>query len=413
MDKWLSNTTVVRIVALVIAVLLWAVVQFDEKPPSGSLTSQIQTMSISDVQLVYIGLDETQYRLQSLDPPLINLTLTGRTSSINRVNTLNYRVQVNLANIQEGTHSLPLEGVGFPPGVEVKILPSSVSVTIEKLNKKEVPVHILLEGRPADGFIAGDPIITPERVNVTLPSSMLDQVDSVSAKINIDGATEPIGKEVKLKAFDKYGNEMNLSITPSVVDVEVPITSPFVSLPIQLRFAGEPATGYSVASYNQNVNRITVYGPENVLNQFEFYEGPTIDLSGLNEDAEIILDIPLKPGVTQIQPTQVQLSVDVEPSVITTVSDVPISISGQNQHYDAVMRKPEDGLLDIQISGAPNLVEPVEAEDIQAIIDVSNLPPGHYELPTTLLFPNFITSATEEPYIVEVDILEDEEVADF
>ncbi len=403
MDRWLNNITVVRIIAPILAILLWAVVHFDENPPTGSASSPIQTMPISNVKVTLESLDTSQFKIKSMDPALVNLTLTGKQSNLNKVNTLDYKIQADLSAVHEGTHSLPLQAVGFPSGVQVQMNPSSISITIEKMNKKEVPVSILLKGEPANGYIAGEPIVRPNRVNVTLSTSMLDQVDSVSAELDISGASGPVEKEVKLQAYDVEGKKLDIPITPSVVDVEVPITNPFVSMPLKVRFTGEPEEGYSVAGYIQEVNEVTVYGPEEVLSELEFYDGLAVDINQLNDDADFTLDIPLKNGVIQVQPSELKVTVDIEPAVTKTLDNVPLSISGQNQNYNTVILDHEEG-LDIQIRGAANLVEPLNIEDVQAIADVSNLPPGQYDIPVTLNLPNFVKQAPEEPYSIQVEI---------
>ena len=50
----------------------------------------------------------------------------------------------------------------------------------------------------------------------------------------------------------------------------------------------------AIASFKQSVDTITIYGPQDVLDKYEFYDGLTIDLSQLKQSGTMELDI--KPG---------------------------------------------------------------------------------------------------------------------
>ena len=63
----------------------------------------------------------------------------------------------------------------------------------------------------------------------------------------MDKAQAAVTKQVRLQAFDKDGKEVTLNINPSVVDVEVPITSPFQTIPLQMKINGDPPKGFAIA----------------------------------------------------------------------------------------------------------------------------------------------------------------------
>src|SRR5690554_5108935 len=118
MDKFLGNLTVVRIIALILALLLWVVVHLDQQVVQVPTTSAIQTRSISDVEIAISGLNTDQLHLQSIDPLNVNIVLRGRESAINQVSNHDGQVHADLSNITEGVHVIRLEAVGYSQGAE-------------------------------------------------------------------------------------------------------------------------------------------------------------------------------------------------------------------------------------------------------------------------------------------------------
>ncbi|HZG77619.1 MAG TPA: CdaR family protein, partial [Paenibacillus sp.] len=231
MDNWLRNNNIIRIVAVVVGLLLWVIVRLDVQNASGPTqpTTVSQTYTNQSVQVV--GLDEERYTLLSYEPTKVSITVIGTAAALRRVEIEDYKVILDLTDVQAGEHLVSLTHEGFPSNVQVVLDPPNVSVSLDEKERKEVPVTINIIGSPADGFTAGEPIAQPNRVNVTVSSSLADQVASVVGLIDIDGATESVKQQVKLVALDQEGTELDVAVTPAVVDVEMPVTSPFKTVP--------------------------------------------------------------------------------------------------------------------------------------------------------------------------------------
>ena len=144
-----------------------------------------------------------------------------------------------------------------------------------------------------------------------------------------------------MQAFDKEGKEVTLGINPSVVDVEVPITSPFQTIPLQLKISGEPPKGFAIAMVTQTPDKVTVYGAQDVVDRLEFYQGPQLSVQDLKETKDYTLDIPLRNKVTQLDPAKVTVHVEIVPSITKAVENVPITIIGQNENYTTKVIQPE------------------------------------------------------------------------
>jgi hypothetical protein len=128
----------------------------------------------------------------------------------------------------------------------------------------------------------------------------------------------------------------------------------------------------------------------------EFYEGPPVDLTGLKENKTFSLDIPLRTKVTTLDPGKVEVKVEIVPSSTRSFEQVPITIVGQNDVYDTKVTAPANGNVSLTLEGAPTVLEKLKLQDVQAIVDVSNLPPGKHEVTVNVNVSPFVRKAGAE-----------------
>jgi YbbR domain-containing protein len=404
MDKLLHSNNVVRAIALMIGILLWVVVHLDTDKTTVTATPLPVEQTINAVKIIPAQLDETHFSLQKMDPEYVNITLKGKQSALTKLKTSVIQVQVDLSNAAVGTHAYPLKVLNVPSSVTWTLNPSMVTVTLEELQKKEYPVTINIVGIPSAGYIVGQPIINPSRVHVTLKTSELNLVDSVRAEVSVDKADAVINKQVKLTAYGKDGKPIDATITPAVVDVEIPVTVPFKEMPLQVKVVGNTAPGYSIASMTQSVKRVTVFSSQATLDQMEFYEGPQVDVTDLKANKKITLDIPLKNKDIRVDPVKVEITLEIVPSTTLTMNNIPLRISGENDSFITKVILPEKLEIQALLEGAPDLLGKLTLQDVQAIVDVSNLPPGKHELSINLSLPMFIKAAEIQPQVLKATV---------
>lgn len=412
MDRWLRNKTIVQIVALILGTLLWIVVHVEQQPgTTGNVNPVIdnQTMIYSDVQIDVAGLDQEHYHIRRIDPAYVNVTVSGSSSDLRKINTgvLNNAIVLDLSGFQRGTHNqIPLQARGYPDNVEVTIDPPAVSVTIESISHKEVPVEVIVQGEPKEGFRAGDAIVQPNRVNVSVPESQIDEIVKVQAVVDITNVSEAVVTEKKLVAINRSGAEADVTISPSVAEISIPITSPFKTIPLQIKFNGEVPPGLAIADFYQSVDEVTIYGAETAIEPYDFYGGITINISDLNraQTFSYTYNIPLQQELHQVLPEKVDVVLRVVESETRTFENFPITLIGQNEEVHTEVTFPEEGIFDLVLEGAPELLRNVRPDNVQAMIDVSNLPPGEYTREIQLILPRFIKHGGD-PALLEATVV--------
>ncbi|MBW7476281.1 hypothetical protein K0T92_16230 [Paenibacillus oenotherae] len=407
MDKWLSHPTSLKILSLVMGILLWAVVHFDSDSPPNTVASLTETQDIAAVKIKVVGLDDRKYALRLLEPTTVKLRVTGSRSDLLSASPDDYKVTVDVTGIAEGRTTLPVK-VSLPNGIDyVRVEPQSVNVVLEQMLTKEYEVSIKTDGLPGKGYKTGTPIVKPNnRVHVTLPEDRMDSVSFVGARVSVEGEEETVTeKKVKLLVLDKNGKEMtDAIINPSVVEVEIPITKPFKKLPLQIGFTGKLPKGLAIASFEPGVEQVTVYGPQDVLDKYDFYDGINIDLSKLTQSGTIELDIKPEEGIATVDPATVTITYRIVNAESKLLSQLPVTIIGLSDGLKAKLTSPADGTVDLPVEGAANVLTGVSVKDVQLIADLSGLGPGNHVVPIDIHLPRFVAHSADIPLSITVEI---------
>ncbi|WP_277680063.1 CdaR family protein [Gracilibacillus dipsosauri] len=147
MNKWLDKPWMIRIVSLLLAVLLFVVVAFDENVYDDNdgfdsyfgTTNETQTLEDIPVRII---LDEEEYVVGGV-PETVKVTLQGSASKVTSIATRkNFDVFVDLEGLGTGTHTVPLEYSGIDEDLNVYVEPKEVEVSIEERATEEFSVNI-------------------------------------------------------------------------------------------------------------------------------------------------------------------------------------------------------------------------------------------------------------------------------
>jgi YbbR domain-containing protein len=410
MDKWLNSHWFARAVALLLAVMMWMVVNLE---PDQSTTADTNQPILIDGVTLHVKYDTDQYQVVN-QPSTVQVALQSNNPFYrhNFFPTDTWEVYVDAMGLGAGTHKVPVQYKGFPEDVKVGIIPNMVEITLEEKKTVEREVTVEMLGVVAPGYSAGEPIVKPFRALVRVPESQVDTVAAVKATVDLEGATSPIKTTVPLKVVDKSGNVIQgADVSPLTVEVDIPVTSPFVKVPLKLNLTNEMPNGYSLASVDSSVDEVTVYGPKEVVDALatSTYPGPSIDLSNLTSDRVMELKIPLGENIVKVEPEYLKVSLKVVPSTTKRLERIPIRISGLSEDLEARVLSTsgeEISTLSFDVIGAAEVLQEFRQEDVQIIADVSNMPAGVYEVTLNYIFnqSDYIKTAANAPKQVTVEI---------
>ncbi|WP_052676014.1 CdaR family protein [Paenibacillus sp. IHBB 10380] len=406
MDRWLKNNNVVKILAIALSILLWAIVHLDNSTPTPTTT--IDSKVIENIKVQAFDLDDSKYVLSAMDKDNVRMEVRGRRSDITSLFNEDYRVRLDLSDVKEGTNTLPLS-YDLPFGVElVSMQPKVVTVIIERRETASYPVNIVTKGRLADGYKAEAAVIDPSTVKVTLPSTSLADVVKIEGTVEFDGHTETFTqKKVKLTAYNNKGQEMkDAIIEPSSVSVEIPVIAPSINVPISIQYTGSLPEGLVLSEVTPNISQVKLYGPQDKLVGMNSYNDVMVDLSLVKQSGKSALSIDLKPpaGLVRIEPSTIQVEVDAVSVGERTVDGIPITIEGMDSGIEATIISPADKSVTMKLTGAASLLNSLNKEDIKIVAHVQGLKSGSHEVKLEVTLPRFITAADKQPLTATIEI---------
>jgi len=320
------------------------------------------------------------------------------------------RAVVDLSGLEPGTHNLPIQIQIVPRPVRlVNQSPENVSLTLETLAVKELPVSLVLRGTLATGYQAGDARLDTELVTITGAAPMVDRVAKVRATLDVNQANQTINRIVTLVALDETDAVINdVTIVPSEVSVTQEVSQRFGyrNVVVKVVATGQVADGYRLTNISVFPPAVTVFSanPQIVSDLPGFVETLPIDISGAKDDLDISIGLDLPDGVSVVgDETEVLVRVGIsaiESSL--TLPNVPIEVTDLAAGYRATVSPTE---VTVIISGPVALLDRLQAEDVRVLVSAIELTSGTYQLVpiVEILIPELIAQSVL-PETIQVTI---------
>ncbi|GLX68577.1 CdaR family protein [Paenibacillus glycanilyticus] len=409
MDKWLSHPTILKILSVAIALMLWAMVHFDAESTPATVTSNMDTKVIEAAAVTATGLDETKYALVNVEPTVVRMVVEGRKANLLKINEdEGYAVHLDLSDVTAGEHVVPLT-YDLPKGISlIEMSPRSATVDVVEIETKTFELGVATEGTPANGYIAGEPTVKSGTiVNITLPKDEMALVGAVRTTVDIEGAEKTVvNKKAQVVVYDTEGEAMEHAIIkPATVEVEVPVTPPLKTMPLQLSFTGSLPDGLSVSSVKADIDKVAVYGDQKLLDSMDTYTGGVVvDLSKIKESGTVKAKVTAVGDVKMVEPAEINVEVTVVPSETLTL-DRSVIMNDLPEGLKAAFKEPADGHISITVRGAPNILAAIQDDDVRLIADLSEAKVGQATFPLLVKLPRFIDLADEsQKFSIKLDI---------
>ncbi|PRS39198.1 YbbR-like domain-containing protein YbbR [Bacillus sp. NMCC46] len=398
MDKILNNRWAVKLLALVFALLLYGAVNSAQAPTPKKIgesffpTSTTDEATLTDIP-VKAYYDDEKYVVTGV-PQTVNVTIKGSTSAVKTARqTKNFEIYADMQNLSTGTHKVELKARDVSKGLTLSINPSVTTVTIQEKTTAEFPVETEFynQNKIKDGYSPEQPIVNPKKVTVTGSKDVIDKISVIKAFVNLEDVDQQIEKEARLTVYDSSGNELPVELSPSVVNITVPISSPSKKVPFKIERTGSLPDGISISSIETSPSEVTVYGSQKVLDSLDFIDGVKLDLSKIKDDTEIDADIPLPDGVKKVSPETVKIKVKVATAQEKKIDNVPISVVGLSKDLTSDFVSPSSGRLSLTAKGSKSAIDKLKASDLEAYINVGDLNEGTHEVTIQVNGPQNVT----------------------
>lgn len=388
----IKSNWVLKIMAVVFAIILWSYVIALENP--------VRQREIPDVSLRYNQSAELEAKGLAISASLsdvlnsVDVRVEVKQNNVKYVSNKNIIAEVDLSTIN-GPGEVPLEiNATSPYGEVLSVSPSTVTLVVDKLSQKYVPVEVEITGNVANGYHAVTPVISPDTVYIKGASVDVEKVASAVCKLNLSGLTENYSKSIEVDLLDKDGNMLDKNMfagTHSVivnVDVLAKKTVP-VNTDDLLIGKDELAEGYEISEIIIEPGTVDIIGKKEVLDSIESLEAIPIVVTGANTDVPRLLEFNLPEGVSILSDGQVQAVVRIREKVeVKNYNNVEVQIKNLAKGFDA---SSDIKKIDVVVIAGTNKLSRLFKQDILAYVDLDGLEEGTHELSIQFIMPEGFT----------------------
>lgn len=315
----------------------------------------------------------------------VDLTLSGNRSDLNELNSANITLKADMTKIYDpGVHQIDYS-ISLPGNVasnaftRVNQYPDSITVTVERLERKEVPVTTIYQGKAPDGYAVrrGDVQLDNEVIVVSGPSSVVERIEQAVITINLENQTESISQNYRYTLCDKDGVGVDSEmITVNTEEVHVDLTIQRfkqVQLVVTLVNGGGATQDNVICEIDPDI--IQISGSDIALEQV----GDTINLGTINlaeyETAtQLTFTIPTYDGVTN-DSGKTEAVVDLRFEGLST-KEIAIEEFKTVNVPEGYVAEVVTEKLTVKVRGPSELVSKLTAKDIVATIDFANQETG-------------------------------------
>ena len=319
MEKVTSSPWFLRIVALAFAILLFTYVnnennrQFSTSDRSGGATVNSSEM-ITDLP-VMVNIDHEEYFVTGI-PESVSILLEGSTAIL--LNTLTTEsfdiVTPDLNELGEGTFTIDLIPEGLSDELDYSLYPSEVTINIQERASDNYDVAVLFnEDSLSRGYKAGNPIVDTETVLIEGAASTLEQIANVQVSLSEEeNINSDISETLPVIVTDSEGNQLDVDVSPSEVNVTIPVSSNNKDLPITLMQTGTPVEGYTydLEFADGAETMVNIVAEDSVLDSLTELQVP-VDVTGMTETSIVEISVPVPNNAASVLPEAIEVEVTV------------------------------------------------------------------------------------------------------
>ena len=387
--RMIKSNWVLKIMSILFAIILWSYVIAENDP--------LRTREIEDVTVRYSNTEELSAKDLTISGSFsdilstVNVKVEVKQNEIRYLSNQNVFAYVDLSVIDDtGDYDLDITATSSY-GEVLSVTPSQISLHIDDLVTRMVPVRVVTSGDVADGYYAMDPVVSPEVVSITGARADVEQVVRSVCYVDLTGRSESFKESVEVELIDANGGTVDSklftsSIPSVIVDLEVvAMKSVPVSTDGLLLGEDEIASGYEVSEITVTPQTVDIIGNKSVLDGIDSIGLTPVSVSGTSEDIVRLLDYDLPSGVSLLSEGQAQVYISIkEITDVKTFDRVPVELMNLPKGMSASL---DISSIDVSVIAGINKLDQLFKQDITAYVDLDGLSAGKHTLTIMYTMP--------------------------
>jgi len=383
----------VKVVALIFAMMLWSYVLTDVNPER---TKTLQNVTLSfdgEAELMAKGLcvrGDREALLEAVDVAVRTSVMNYSDVSANSVTAT-----INLKNIsQPREYALPIQAsITSALGVVEQVYPATITVEIDSLVYKTIPVSCSVTGELPDGYWADmEAISSTTRLDIQGPKTDVSRISRAECVIDLTDRTSTIFGTFDVILYDVDDEVIDSGVVVGTLPsstVRIPIY-PVKTVPVDVQGsmlgADKIASNFELASAVATPQTVRIIVDKSVIEEIESMSLEPFSVSGMKETDTLESELIIPEGVRLIDDPMVSIALDIrEKTDLREYVQIPIEITGLGAGLEATVN-PQ--YIDMTVEGRISLISLVKRSDVKVDVDVTNLTAGTYDLPLSVFARN-------------------------
>jgi YbbR domain-containing protein len=368
------NKITIFLISFLLAFGFWLYVSLGEGPESERVFL---------VDLTYRNMPQDLTILEGFGK--IEIKVVGSKQRISTLRESNIIAYVDLSNLEEGAHNLPVN-VDIPSFFKVtEIYPSRVNVYLDRLITIEKNIRVEFIGTLKPGLIIDEPEVFPKTLKITGPSKKIETIRDVSITIDLSTINSDVTLTIIPNVKDGLGNLIkNLSIEPSIIKVDIKVKTILSTkvVPIIPKFIGELSGDYGIVRVSLKPSIMTILGKVEVLNKIDSLSTQEINITNLKESKIFTTKVIIPQDVELKEENLVTIQIIVERKISKLINNIKLDIINKNDYFDYIL---DPQTIKIEVYGFESIIKDLGSSDFLGTISVINLDEGVYEIEVEII----------------------------
>nr|WP_314462476.1 CdaR family protein [uncultured Clostridium sp.] len=386
MKEKLLNNLGLKVASLVLAVGVWMAVVNISNPVIAD--SQLVTVEVRNEEALDAA--NLTYEIDGKDVVAVSYQVRTRDRSLVKASDFHAYVDLKDYNV---TGAIPItveinkDKESLVKSDTITAKPMVIRIRTEQLQTKKFDLQVNTKGKAEDGYATGTINLVPDNVTVQGPESLVGQINHMGVEIQIaNNVNSDINSSAAPLFYDANGNKLDLTdkvtVNKSEIDYYVQILKA-KDLSLNYEVTGQVAKGYRYTGMETDVKSVSVVGTKSVLASLSSIavSSDKLNIDGATKDKVVQLDLSqyLPPNTTiagdKYKNVSVKLKVEPLTTRVFTLQLNNLDKKGMSADYSYSFDKQT---CDVTVKGLKEDLDALKEENLNAILDVSDLNPGTY-----------------------------------
>lgn len=332
-------------------------------------------------------LHEKNLMITEISTEAVSMNLIGSREDLNKVDSSNLSVKINLSNIEEPGERIPLTYTPSYPATVANTAfeishknPSVVFVSVDYRRTFEIPVKVKWTGTRSENYLYDTENYTLDYTTITItgPATVVDRIDHALVVIDLSNRSESFSESFRYTLCDATGQPVDAQwVTTSVEEVQMTAQIQQikdVDLIADVVYGGGATPENTTITLSPEVIRVS--GGKAVLEELgDSYTVGSIVLADIEKSShEQTFPLTLPEGVTN-QTGVSEVTVSVRFRGLKTKEFVVDKIEMTNVP-EGMMAEIINANLTVRVRGPEAEISALTDQDISAVVDFSEAEAG-------------------------------------